>query len=304
MANNNEMTNSVVIEGILSEVGLERSSYVKDGITHDCVRGEIKVRVVMPVQQNEEPSELEIPIRFFTKKLTNAGNENPSYTNLCDIIDNAKSIATVGVDEADCIRVTGARVTMQEYYTPDGRLISFPAVNASFVNIIKRSDMEFKANAEVEIVVQHMKHVTDKEGLETGALQIVGATIGYGGYADVIPFVTSNPSYVQAIEATYSEGDSMKIVARLNFSSRTEKSYEQVAIGEPIERVKTIKISDLVIASVAPAELTGQCEDPAFLSQCLNKRTARLEEAKAKANAKKTTERNKATEQAKKNLGF
>jgi hypothetical protein len=300
----NEMTNSVVIEGILSEVGLERSSYVKDGVTHNCVRGEIKVRVVMPIEQNAEPVELEIPVRFFTKKLTNAGNENPSYTNLCEIIDNAKSIATVGLDEADCVRVTGARVSMQEYYTPDGRLISFPAVNASFVNVIKRSDMEFKANAEVEIVIQHMKHVVDKDGIDTGALQIVGATIGYGGYADVIPFVTSNPTYVQAIEATYSEGDSMKVVARMNFSSRTEKTYEQVAIGEPIERVKTIKISDLVIASAAPAELTGECENPEYLNECLNKRTARLEAAKGKANSKKNAERNKATEQAKRNLGF
>ena len=300
----NEMTNNVVVEGILSEVGLERATYVKDGVTHDCVRGEIKVRVVTPLQQNSDPVELEVPIRFFTKKLTNAGNENPSYTNLCDIIDNAKSIATVGIEAADCVRVTGGRITMQEYYTPDGRLMSYPSVSASFVNVIKASDMEPKAKAEVTVVAQNIRRLTDKEGIETGALQITGVTIGYGGYADVIPFVTSNPAYVSGIEASFSEGDTMKIVACMNFTSRTEKTYEQVAIGEPIERVKTIRVNDLVIVSVGPAELNDEDIDPNELKECLNKRTARLEAAKAKASAKKGAERSKAAEQAKKNLGF
>ena len=298
-----EMKNSVVVEGVLSEVGLERASYVKDGVTYECIRGDIKVRVVTPIERGGDPVQLEVPVRFFTRKLTNAGNENPAYVNLGDIIDNGKSIAAVGAENADCVRVTGARVTMQEYYTPDGRFVTFPTVSGSFVNIIRADDMEPKAKAEVEMVVQSMKHLTDKDGIETGTLQIVGATVGYGEYTDVIPFVTSNPQYIAAIEASYSEGDVMKVVACLNFSSRTEKTYEEVAIGDPIERVRTINVSDLVIASVAPADFNAEI-DPADLTACLNKRTARLEAAKAKRQTKQAGERNKATEKAKASLGF
>lgn len=299
-----EMVNSVVVEGVLSEIGLERATYVKEGITHDCIRGEIKVRVVTPIERNAEPSTLEVPVRFFTRKLTNTGNENPAYANLADIIDNGKSIAAVGLEAADRIRVTGARVTMQEFYTPDGRFVTYPSISGSFINVIGAADMEAKARAEVEIVVQHMNRLTDKDGIETGVLQIVGATVGYGEYTDVIPFVTSNPQYIAGIEASYSEGDTMRIVACLNFSSRTEKTYEEVAIGDPIEKVRTIKVSDLVIASVAPANMSGDDIDPADLTACLNKRTARLEAAKAKANAKKGNDRSKAAEQAKATLGF
>ena len=299
-----EMLNNVVGEGVLSEIGLERSSYVKDGVKFECIRGDVKVRVVTPIEQGGEPAELEVPVRFFTKKLTNAGNENPAYANLADIIDNGKSIAAVGAEDADCVRVTGARIAMQEYYTPDGRFVSFPSVNGSFINVVKRGDMEPKAKAEIEMVVQSMKHLTDKEGIETGALQINGITVGYGEYTDIIPFVTSNPKYVAAIEASYSEGDIMKVVACLNFSSRTEKSYEEVAIGEPIERVRTINVSDLVIASVAPSNLSDGDIDSADLQACLAKRTARIEAAREKANAKKNGDRNKNTEKAKVNLGF
>jgi hypothetical protein len=299
-----EMVNSVVVEGVLSEIGLERSSYVKDGVKYECIRGDVKVRVVTPIEQGGEPAELEVPIRFFTKKLTNAGNENPAYTNLAEIIDNGKSIAAVGAEAADCVRVTGARIAMQEYYTPDGRFVSFPSVNGSFINIVKSADMEPKAKAEIEMVIQNMKHLTDKEGIETGTLQINGITVGYNEYTDVIPFVTSNPKYVAAIEASYSEGDTMKVVACLNFSSRTEKTYEEVAIGEPIERTRTINVSDLVIASVAPTDLTDGDVDSADLQACLAKRTARIEAAKEKSAAKKNADRNKSTEKAKANLGF
>jgi hypothetical protein len=299
-----EMVNNVVVEGVLSEIGLERADYMKDGVKYDCIRGEVKVHVVTPIEQGGEPAELEVPVRFFVRKLTNAGNENPAYTNLADLIDNGKSIAAVGAEAADCVRITGARIAMQEYYTPDGRFVSFPSVSGSFVNIIKSGDMDPKAKAEVEIVIQNMKDVTDKEGVETGALQINGITVGYGEYTDVVPFVTSNPQYVAAIKASYSEGDVMKIVACMNFSSRTEKTYEEVAIGAPIERVRTINVSDLVIASVAPTELSGADIDAADLTACLNKRTARLELAKSKAGAKKDKERSKATDKAKANLGF
>ena len=299
-----EMVNNVVVEGILSEIGLERSNYVKNGIKHECIRGEVKVRVNTPIEQGGEVKELEVPIRFFTRKLTNAGNENPSYSNLAELIDNGKSIAAVGVEEADAVRVTGARISMQEYYTPDGRFVSFPSVNGSFVNVIKKSDMQPKAKAEVEMVIQKMIDVTDKDGIETGTLQIAGITVGYGEYTDVVPFVTSNPAYVAAIKATYDEGDIMKVVACLNFSSRTETTYEKVAIGEPIERHRTINISDLVIASVAPTDLTDSDIEPADLQKCLAARTNRIEEAKAKAAANKNAARNKNTEKAKASLGF
>jgi hypothetical protein len=299
-----EMTNSVVVEGILSEIGLEKADYTKDGIKHDCIRGDIKVKVVTPIVSGGEEVELEVPVRFFVKKLTNAGNENPAYTSLNTLMSSGKSIAAVGINEADCVRITGASVRMQEYYTPDGRFVTYPSISASFVNVIKRSDMEPKAKAEVELCVQQMRRLTDKDGVETGVLQILGATVGYGEYTDVIPFVTSNPKYIAAIEASYSEGDTMKVVACLNFSSRVEKTYEEVAIGDPIERVRTINVSDLVIASVAPSELSADDIDPADMTACLNKRTARIEALKTKSANKQNAERNKATEKAKATLGF
>ena len=285
----NEMRNYAIVEGILSEIGIEKASFTdkKTGNLVACIRGDLKIRVNMPIVSGGEVKELEVPVRFFTKQYTNSGAEHPGYTGLMNIIEHGKSIAAVGLEQADAVRITGCKIAMQEYYTADGRFMTFPSINGSFVTVIKKEDMEPKAKAEVEIVVQQFKDIVDKEGLETGELQIIGAHVGYGEYTDLIPFTTSNPKYIAAIRAQYSEGDSMKIVAALNFSSRTEKFYEEVAIGDPIERTRTVNVSDLVIASIAPAEAMVNDINEAELRECLKKRDARIAALKDKAGQKK-----------------
>lgn len=299
-----EMKNSVVIEGILSEIGLEKGNYTKDGTTYDVIRGEVKVRVVTPLARGEEPTELEVPARFFVKKLTNSGNENPAYTRLEDLMANGKSIAAVGEAEADCVRITGARVVMQEYYTPDGRFITFPSVSASFINVIKRADMVMKAKFDCEMVIGKMGMQTDKDGVETDTMQITGVVVGYGEYTDIIPFITSNPQYIAGIQASYQENDTVELAGNLNFSSRTETTYEEVEIGEPIEHTRTVNVSDLIISSIKPREVSAEDYDPADIKACLSKRTARLEALKEKAEARAKGGRNKEIEKKKVDLGF
>lgn len=295
-----EMNNYVIVEGILSEIGLERAVWNNQ----DVIRGDITVKVVAPITKGAAPTESQIPVRFFVKKLTNAGNENPAYTSVAKILDSGKSIAAVGEEEADCVSIRGARLQMNEYYAPDGHFVTFPVVNGSFINVIRRIDMKPQAKADVTMVVDQMRHLTDRDGIETGKFMLTGVTIGYGGWADVIPFVTENPQYISAIEATYKHGDIISVSARLNFSSTTETIYEEVEIGEPIERSRTQRVSDIVIAAVKSADAIAESYTVDDIREAVNKRNARNEEKKIKAEHRNTTERTKADEQARTNLGF
>lgn len=294
------MKNFVVVEGLLSEIGLEKKTYEKDGKNVDCIRGDVKIHVELDGQS------LEIPVRFFVNKLTKSNNENPAYVNLLDILENAKSIAAVGEDEADAVRISGASIAMNEFFTPDNRFVTYPTIRASFINIIKRSDMVYKATANFAMVINSMNMRTDSEGIELdpAVLQINGVVVGYNGYTDVIPVISDNPQYISAIKATYKEGDAIEVSTKLFFTSSQEVTYEQVEIGDPIEHVRTVSTSDLKISGVKSAEIGTEAYSAQEINKCLESRAARIEKKREDNAKKKLSERSKSISEAKEDMGF
>ena len=132
-----QATNKCRIEGILSEINLKYGSYTKNGATIDTIGGDIKVLVNQEV--NGEDNALIIPVYMFAPKLTNAGKPNPAYESLLKVKNEFASVAATGDENlADRVRITGANIRMNEYYSQDGRLVSFPRINASFINKIRK----------------------------------------------------------------------------------------------------------------------------------------------------------------------
>lgn len=302
-----EFQNSVVVEGILSEIDLELVPEIP-GKSGKAIRGKLVMRVVQEVEKGKGEVALDVPVHYYVNQITKAGNINSSYTQLESILTSGKSIAAVGEDDADCFRLTGARIRMNEYYGRDGRLISFPRINGSFVNPIKRADMSMKAKFNCEVVIAKMANVLDKEGVEVEpqTLQILGVMIGYNDYTDILPFICRRQDIMSGIQAAYSEGDTITLSGALNFSSRTETYLEPVEIGDPIERQKTISVSEAVISGVAPRSLATEDHDPQEIQACLAGRTKRLEELKVKAETAASTPREtaKPSEQVKFDIGF
>lgn len=306
-----EMKNYVIVEGILSEVGLKEAQFMdrNTGKPVDCISGDITVRVNQEVEKGQGAVTLDVPVRFFAKKLTNAGNINPSYTSLKSILDEAESIAVVGEDMATAVRVTGASLTMQEYYAPDGRLITYPSIKASFVNIIRRSDMASKAKFDCEMVIAKMGNKLDKDGVEITpeTLEVVGVTVGYGEYTDILPFISRRPDIIKGIPSMYDVNDTISLSGVLNFSTKTETYLEPVEIGDPIEKSRTIRVSEMVITGVSPRGVASENYDLEDIKLCLAKRTTRLAEAEKKAKMKggtSTGTRTKVAEKTKIDLGF
>lgn len=304
-----EMKNDVVVEGILSEIGLETATYTDaSGRTHECVRGDLTVRVVQEIEKGTPKQTLEVPVRFFTKKYTNAGNENSAYNSLVNIIHDGRSIAVVGEDDADCVRITGARIVMQEYYSPDGRLITYPSISGSFVNSVRRSELSMKARFECDAVIAKMGIMTDKDGaaVEPQTLQIKGIVVGYNEYTDIIPFVTRQKDIIAGLQAAYAEDDTITLSGLLNFSSRTETYFVPVEIGDPIEKQRTIRVSEAFIRGASPRTSNSEVYEAADIAACLKKRTDRLAniEAKSKNRSTGAAPRTKGTQKAKIDIGF
>lgn len=299
-----EAENIVRVEGILSETDLKYGSFEKNGEKRNSIGGIVKIQVNQEI--NGEAVTLEVPVHMFASEYTNKGTKNPAYQSIERIMNEYTSIAAAGgAANADCIRITNGRITMNEYYGQDGRLISFPRITASFVNKVKRDELEPKAEFTTQFVVAKKQMETDNEGVETGRYKVTGIIPQYGNRVDVVDFITSNHKVIEAIKQYWTENDTVSAVGRLNFSSRTETVIKEVDFGEPQESTRTISVSELVITggSSTPldAELAYEMPD---IHEALTERKNRLEESKKKSAAGKSRKAPEVTEKGTIDLGF
>jgi len=277
----NQAENKVVIEGILSEIDLKLGSFNKNGSQMKSIGGNIKVRVTQEINKVEK--QLEIPVQMFASELTNKGTKNPAFESIERIMNEYKSIAAVGEDDADRVRITSGQLRMNEYWGQNEQLISYPRVNASFVSKVKKDELNPRATFEVQFVVANKIAEVDKDGVETGRYRVNGILPQWGDKVDIIPFFAESAGVIDAVSNYWNEGDTVKASGKLNFSSQTEIVHEEVGFGEPIEKVKTINVSDLVITGGSQTPLEG---DFAFnmdeIKSALAARKADLEARKEK----------------------
>ena len=273
--------NRVKIEGILAEIDIKPGSFNKNGQMMESIGGSITVKVTQKISGEEK--ELAIPVHMFASKLTNKGTPNPAYESIKKIADEYTSIAASenGEDGADRIRITGASIRMNEYYSADGRLISFPRVNASFVNRISKSECKPEATFTAEFVVANKDEELDRNGEPTGRYRIDAIIPQYGGRVDVVPMFAQSKGVIDAVSTYWEVGNTVKANGRLDFSATTETTLEEVDFGEPIEKTRTINRSDLIITGGSQEPLEGEFAfDNAEIQNALAERKLRLEKQK------------------------
>ena len=273
--------NRVRIEGILAEIDIKPGSFNKNGQMMESIGGSITVKVTQKISGEEK--ELAIPVHMFASKLTNKGTPNPAYESIKKIADEYVSIAASenGEEGADRVRITGASIRMNEYYSADGRLISFPRVNASFVNRISKSECKPEATYTAEFVVANKDEELDRNGEPTGRYRIDAIIPQYGGRVDVVPMFAQSKGVIDAVSTYWEVGNTVKANGRLDFSATTETTLEEVDFGEPIEKTRTINRSDLIITGGSQEPLEGEFAfDNAEIQNALAERKLRLEKQK------------------------
>jgi len=221
--------NIVIVEGLLSEVDLKYHNYVRDGQSKTAIIGSIKVQVNQEIEG--EMKMLDVPISFFATQLTNAGAKNKSYDNLEKVMKEFNSVAVVGANEADYIRATGASIEVNEYINDAEQLVRFPRIKGSFITKIKKDQVHERAVWEVEAYIAKIERELDKEGVETGALEITGIVVGWKETPNVVKLKTNRQDIAAALEASYEVGQVVPFSGLLDFSMATETYFEEVAIS-------------------------------------------------------------------------
>ena len=279
--------NRVRIEGVLSEINLKYGSYVKNGRTVDNIGGDIKVLVHQ--EMNGENKDFVIPVYMFAAKYTNAGKPNPAYTSIETVMKEYISIAASGSEAtADKIRITNGDIRMNEYYNAQGQLVSFPRVNASFVNKAT-GDFRPEASWSLEFAVSSMDFVTDADGIEVEPrkLRIKILVPQYGGKLDTMELYATNPRVIDAISSYWETQKTYSAKGRLNFTTTTTQIVEEMDFGEPEIRVRTTTVSELIVTKGTQSPLEDDMAfAPAELAAALKEHKAYIESLKEKTNNK------------------
>lgn len=298
--------NVVQIEGILSSINLAYKTITnKKNESVNCIGGDVTIRVETMI--DKVPTVLEVPVYMFASQYTNAGGINPAYESIERIKNEYVSIAASDIDRADRVRVSRAKIKMNEYYK-SGKFNSYPRINASFMTKIKKEDCKPEATFDMIFVIGDKNYAVDSDGVETGTYQVKGLVPQYGGSVDVVPFIATNKDVIEVASNYWNPGDTVHAIGKLNFSSTTETYEEPVDFGDPIVRTRTISLSELIITGGLKTPLEGEMAIPdADITAALAERKERLAEMKAKDEAGGTTKRTAptaATGNKFANLGF
>lgn len=281
MANLTQKDNYVRIEGILSEVNLERKTMMKNGRNIKSIGGTITLRVDQKI--NGVMKQLEIPVYMFAGEYTNSGSLNPAYESISTIADEFISIAASDINRADRVLIKHGSIEMNEYYGRNGKLVSFPRIKASFAERVKKEDYEPDACFTVEFMVGSSGYVTDANGEQTDKYEVVGMVPTYKGGVDVVKFYATNPNVIDAVSQFWQQGDTVRATGRLNFSTTIEKTTVEVDFGEAQEKTKTISTSELLITGGSSTPLEGDFAiDPDEVKIALAERKAALAALKEK----------------------
>ncbi|MCA1027024.1 hypothetical protein LCM23_13060 [Cytobacillus kochii] len=222
-----EAYNNVEIEGVLLEVRHQ----------------EWKSKEGLNIELDIEVAENEIHTVSGMSKYKKAdGSENGIAKGYKTIIDEYKSVASHGREEADKVRVNQGKVGVNEYYGQDGKLKSFPQLTSNFFNRVSPGE-EYapKAEFEVEVFVKSTSPEI-KNDEETGRLKLEGIIPLYGG--KVIPFsFVVNEEGADYVDSNYEAGDTAKVYGDIiNFKEKVTV-MEKAAFGKDKEKVtyKTLR---------------------------------------------------------------
>ena len=264
--------NKVTIEGVLLEV---RNTEWKSG------KG-MNIELDIEVKENEVHT-----VYGMSKYKKEDGSDNGIAKGFKTIVEEYKSVATHGREEADKVRVNQGRIELNEYYGQDGKLRSLPRVSTNFVNRVQAGE-EFdpRAEFEAELFVRSVKPELNKEGNETGRAVLDGYIPVYGG--SVIPFsfkvFTDGSEYVQD---NYEPGKTVFIYGDIiNYKEKIVKKTE-AAFGKDKETITYV-----VTGGEDPYEEENvKSYDGELIHKALVERETYLAELKAKNSEPKKEEK-------------
>ena len=212
---------------------------------------------------------------------TKNNTDNKTYAGIQTVMNEYKSIAEVGEEEATRVKVSG---DISPFTGKNGeKIVSY---KSNFFNRLKADEeLEPKAEFSIELFISGINPEIDAEGVETGRTIVSGWMPTYNGIEPID--LVAEGEVAQAVDSGFEVGQTVEFYGEI-INNRIETVTEiPVKIGKPRKKVTVEIKNDLIITGASEAYEEGITPELPYeadtIQAAIQERANRLEEAKAKA---------------------
>ena len=259
MTNLREAESTVTIRGILSEKDLKEE--MRDG--GKVISGSLTIQT--------DPDNF-IKVTCFASEKRKDGKDNQVFKGLLTVMNEYRSIAEVGADEAT--RVSINRGTLNPYVNQNGKVVC--GVRSNFFNR-DNSDRDNEASVELELylssIVPEVYTFGENQGEETGRALIKGWFPTYNGIEPIELVAPAEDGLADAfLEAGYEAGDTVQFFGEIVNKKIERKREVPVKIGKPKVETSTTYINEIVITGASEAYDEDKAFPDAAIQKAINER--------------------------------
>lgn len=224
----------VAVAGIVSDKKLEMTT--KDGVR--TIEGTLTIKTA-------DTNFVQMRVRCSDKKKD--GSENKTFAGVMTVMNEYKSIADVGEDEADRVRASG-QINLFRSNNNGNEIVSY---TSNFFNRIKANqEFEPKAEFEIEMYIKSLVPEINKDGEETGRYKIVGWIPTFNGIEPLDLIVPEELADV--VSNTYEPKQTARFYGEIIQNVTYETIERPMAFGVKKE-TKANFINELIVTGGSPA---------------------------------------------------
>ena len=241
-----KIVNREHIEGILFQHDLELKTVQNETSANygkEFIAGNVEIAV------DEEGLNV-IPVHFtYVTEVTNSGKKSPTFTALKRIIDEDKSIVSVGKDEAFKIKIDTA-LSVNDFYSNDDQLVSVKVNEGGFISIVNNLCDEKERNTwEADMVITgcNIIEADPEKNIDEDYMQVKGAIFNFRNELLPIEFILRNKDgfkHFEDMDASPAEPTFTKVWGRINCLTKTTTVEEETAFGEAAVRTYERKVKE------------------------------------------------------------
>ena len=241
-----KIVNREHIEGILFQHDLELKTVQNETSANygkEFIAGNVEIAV------DEEGLNV-IPVHFtYVTEVTNSGKKSPTFTALKRIIDEDKSIVSVGKDEAFKIKIDTA-LSVNDFYSNDDQLVSVKVNEGGFISIVNNLCDEKERNTwEADMVITgcNIIEADPEKNIDADYMQVKGAIFNFRNELLPIEFILRNKDgfkHFEDMDASPAEPTFTKVWGRINCLTKTTTVEEETAFGEAAVRTYERKVKE------------------------------------------------------------
>ena len=237
VTNLRQAESTVVVKGILSEKNLKMEN--KDGRKN--IGGSLRIQT--------SPDNF-VSVTAWAAEKTKDGKENSIYKGLQTVMEEYKSVAEVGEEEATRVSIT--RGQLNPYQNQNKKTIC--GIRSNFFNRSRDDSMEASVSFEIYLtsITPEVYTYGENRGEETGRALVKGWFPTYNGIEPIEAVAPVEDGIAEAfLDAGYQAGDTIELFGDIVNKKIEIKREIPVKIGKPKVETTTNYINEIVLTGAS-----------------------------------------------------